>query len=546
MNRRRYDEVVSLVASVVLGAAVGDFHNIVDAIWNQFSCGGISSAYWCGFLANFTAGAMFLVFFRNVHGLISYDIWRENSKYDPPFEERNVHLFWFFLFALFAAILFPYLPIYLFKNYAADATKAPDWLLLGALALPFAIYWVWNRIWRCALRKHPPRRTATPEEYLAYDELLRFTERWCWLDWISISCTIGVGIAFAHARGKFLGLSFFGLSCATFCAVTVVTFVWDYLVNRKYYFAMIVQPAKEQKASHYELSDLWEFVLPDGLAYCHWGGKDQSDELIKTLEIGQHDRVLELCCGCGGTLSRLPRAEEVWGLDISEAAIEHAKKTVNNDKVRFVVADAHKMPFLTGYFTKVFSQDGDAWLEPNKAQLMSEIFRIMKPGGRFVYQSYVATKPGSGWRGRFARWRRRISGKISAPAGEQRCGRRVAIPFALRRPILQNRKTWALLSRCGYRDAIIPTVEGLPKMFEDAGFKISPRIDLTDDYAKDNRRMRKCFKRNKHHIRKKFGSDKVSALRDLLWWEKRLFRKRLFRKTWWEGVRVVAEKPQSC
>eukprot|EP00092_Neocalanus_flemingeri_P001211 GFUD01001290.1.p1 GENE.GFUD01001290.1~~GFUD01001290.1.p1 ORF type:complete len:595 (+),score=168.40 GFUD01001290.1:46-1830(+) len=75
----------------------------------------------------------------------------------------------------------------------------------------------------------------------------------------------------------------------------------------------------------------------------------------------------------------------VTGLDISKGEVGHAIKraaarSVTN--VKFVHGDMEKMPFETESFDAVIS-NGAFCLAPNKEAAFEEIFRVLKPGGRF-------------------------------------------------------------------------------------------------------------------------------------------------------------------
>jgi len=47
----------------------------------------------------------------------------------------------------------------------------------------------------------------------------------------------------------------------------------------------------------------WRDVLPDGKAFCSWGGLDFSRELIRLMSVNPADVVVDLCCGYGGTFA---------------------------------------------------------------------------------------------------------------------------------------------------------------------------------------------------------------------------------------------------
>ena len=75
----------------------------------------------------------------------------------------------------------------------------------------------------------------------------------------------------------------------------------------------------------------------------------------------------------------------VIGLDISRREVEHATtraKTRGLVNVKFVNADMEKMPFEDNSFDVIVS-NGAFCLAPNKESAFKEIYRVLKPGGRF-------------------------------------------------------------------------------------------------------------------------------------------------------------------
>jgi ubiquinone/menaquinone biosynthesis C-methylase UbiE len=75
------------------------------------------------------------------------------------------------------------------------------------------------------------------------------------------------------------------------------------------------------------------------------------------------------------------------GLDISEDMIALAQKNATEygltDRVNYVKGDARKMPFDNDHFDAVFSNGSlHEWAHP--VEILSEIGRVLKPGGRYV------------------------------------------------------------------------------------------------------------------------------------------------------------------
>lgn len=106
------------------------------------------------------------------------------------------------------------------------------------------------------------------------------------------------------------------------------------------------------------------------------------------------DRVLDLCTGTGDLALRLKReggvGTGVWGLDYSAPMLERARQKAGRRKLRdiqFVIGDAADMPFSDGFFDAVgiaFAFRNLTFKNPDTAKFLSEILRVLKPGGSFV------------------------------------------------------------------------------------------------------------------------------------------------------------------
>lgn len=84
--------------------------------------------------------------------------------------------------------------------------------------------------------------------------------------------------------------------------------------------------------------------------------------------------------------ARTGEGGKVTGLDIAKSEVLHANKRAKergiSDRVSFVLGDMEKMSFTDNEFDVVIS-NGAFCLAPNKKAAFSEIFRVLKPGGRF-------------------------------------------------------------------------------------------------------------------------------------------------------------------
>ena len=98
--------------------------------------------------------------------------------------------------------------------------------------------------------------------------------------------------------------------------------------------------------------------------------------------------ILDDCCGSGGKTLLLSQmgAAKVTGIDIGESFIDEAKnfaKSKGVSNIEFLAGDAHNLPFADKSFDMVFSFDAFEHVS-NPEKMLSEVKRVLKPGGRFV------------------------------------------------------------------------------------------------------------------------------------------------------------------
>ena len=111
------------------------------------------------------------------------------------------------------------------------------------------------------------------------------------------------------------------------------------------------------------------------------------------------ERVLDLCCGTGDLTVNIARladyAVEIKGLDFSSSMLERAEQKAAPflterkpvASIRFVRGNADNMPFPSAYFDCVgisFAFRNLTFKNPLVKEHLSEIVRVLKPGGRFV------------------------------------------------------------------------------------------------------------------------------------------------------------------
>jgi ubiquinone/menaquinone biosynthesis C-methylase UbiE len=100
--------------------------------------------------------------------------------------------------------------------------------------------------------------------------------------------------------------------------------------------------------------------------------------------------VLEVGCGLGTDGAQFARAgAEYTGIDLTEAAVDLARKrfAVSGLRGDFRVSDAEKLDFADESFDLVYSH-GVLHHTPDIDAAVSEIYRVLKPGGRAMVMLY--------------------------------------------------------------------------------------------------------------------------------------------------------------
>jgi demethylmenaquinone methyltransferase/2-methoxy-6-polyprenyl-1,4-benzoquinol methylase len=125
-----------------------------------------------------------------------------------------------------------------------------------------------------------------------------------------------------------------------------------------------------------------------------WGlDKRWRQEAARECLASQPEKLLDLCCGTGDlaiNLSCLAENHvEITGVDYSQPMLNIAMKKAEPlaTKPLFVSGDAAALPFPNGYFDCVgtsFAFRNLTYKNPLARYHISEVLRVLKPGGRFV------------------------------------------------------------------------------------------------------------------------------------------------------------------
>lgn len=160
---------------------------------------------------------------------------------------------------------------------------------------------------------------------------------------------------------------------------------------------------KEQYRSELLYEKILETILSKGIAKenitirevsafdeFHVRGRKVSQEIFEDMPFNENSHVLDIGCGLGGTSRMLAHkfSANVKGIDITPEYIRTASLLSElidlKEKTDFIHADALDLPFVSDSFDLVISQHTQMNIE-DKEKFYSEIFRVLKPAGCFVY-----------------------------------------------------------------------------------------------------------------------------------------------------------------
>jgi len=117
---------------------------------------------------------------------------------------------------------------------------------------------------------------------------------------------------------------------------------------------------------------------------------------LEMADFREGEKVLEVGCGTGWALERIARqvgeSEKAYGFDLSPKMLQVARERLQKAglmrRVEFVEGDATRIVFPDDMFDAAFSTFTlDLFDTPDIPAVLSEIRRVLRPGGRFVVLS---------------------------------------------------------------------------------------------------------------------------------------------------------------
>ncbi|MEH2456982.1 class I SAM-dependent methyltransferase [Nostoc sp.] len=129
----------------------------------------------------------------------------------------------------------------------------------------------------------------------------------------------------------------------------------------------------------------WLYDGISRLAALSVGGEARFRQLaLQGLTIDSDTQVLDLCCGSGQTTQFLVKfSQNVTGLDASPKSLQRARQNV--PLASYVEAFAEEMPFADNLFDVVHTSVALHEMQPQQLRkIISEVYRVLKPGGVFT------------------------------------------------------------------------------------------------------------------------------------------------------------------
>jgi len=138
--------------------------------------------------------------------------------------------------------------------------------------------------------------------------------------------------------------------------------------------------------------NLWELLMGEQI---HIGGFKSSMELAERAGIGAGQRGVDLCCCNGAGMRFLVRFRDVasmTGVDATATVVERGKERCAAeglaDRIEFKLADVCASGLPGGAADFVWGEDAWCYVE-DKAKLVAEAARLVKPGGTIAFTDWV-------------------------------------------------------------------------------------------------------------------------------------------------------------
>jgi ubiquinone/menaquinone biosynthesis C-methylase UbiE len=139
------------------------------------------------------------------------------------------------------------------------------------------------------------------------------------------------------------------------------------------------------------LKEIRREAFGEDIGQFSWITADELRGFFSELKLTANSHLLDVACGSGGPAMFTAQTVgcRVMGIDVNESGIGIARKLAQalgiQERVRFQSADvSNRLPFDDAIFDAVLSIDAMNHFE-NRAGLLQEWWRVLRPGGQFVF-----------------------------------------------------------------------------------------------------------------------------------------------------------------
>jgi SAM-dependent methyltransferase len=142
---------------------------------------------------------------------------------------------------------------------------------------------------------------------------------------------------------------------------------------------------------------LWELIMGEQI---HIGGFTSSMDLARQGGIEDGTRGVDLCCCTGAGMRFLVRFRNVaamHGVDATQTVVEQGRQRCKQaglaDRIQFTLADVCCSGLASGSADFVWGEDAWCYVV-DKAKLIAEAARIVKPGGTIAFTDWIESDKG--------------------------------------------------------------------------------------------------------------------------------------------------------
>ena len=144
--------------------------------------------------------------------------------------------------------------------------------------------------------------------------------------------------------------------------------------------------------NHFTYTD---FLSKFGVGGAHPGGIELTKEIVRTKNIDNNSRILDVGCGTGQTAAYLASeyGVTVTGIDLHPIMVEKAKKRMKKEHlpVEILQCSIEKVPLQDDTFDFVLSESVLSFVD--KPTSLSEIYRLLKDDGQLIAIEFTINKP---------------------------------------------------------------------------------------------------------------------------------------------------------